>query len=189
MNRKHHNRGAVVFLLTVALFALFGCGPGLHRMMHHFHGMHAEHFDGMAHFGSRVMPFGHDRHRSGRGQRAAAVSHVFEKSESGVVYQVMANDADDADTIARIQEHLSRQVERIQRMNERMQSAKERRSERPYHRHRVGRVGLSRLAEFMDKITFSYGDLEDGGQITLSSEDSEVVEMLHAWLEREDKFN
>ena len=197
MNRFTSRRGISLTCLLISLFLLSGCGPRMHRMMHHFDEMSRGRMGEMHHFGERMMPFGYDgahgNHRDGHGdgEGMRAVSQVFEKSEDGILLQVIANDPEDAETIAQIQERLSVQAEQMTTMQENVDEMvgkmEERMARRGHGRDGFGRGfgnrGLPRLGEFVDQVSIEYSELDDGGQLAITSEDSEVVEMLHSWID------
>ncbi|MEM7129524.1 MAG: hypothetical protein AAF702_24540 [Chloroflexota bacterium] len=195
MNRLKSRKVVTFAFLAVSLLLLTGCGPMMHRMMHHFEEMHRGRMGEMRRFGEQMMPFGHGGMRGdGHGDEMRAVSQAWEKSENGVLFQVMANDAEDTDTITEIQERLAEQVEQMTNMEEmakEMAGKMEERMSRRGHRGNgfredgFGGRGLSRLSEFIDRVEIEYSDLDDGGQIAITSDDAEVVEMLHSWIDGE----
>ena len=132
---------------------------------------HAQHDQGHtteeADFAEReqtVMPFD-----------VTATLHIFEDTSTGGVQRVVANDAGDSENIALIRSHLKEEAEMFA----------EGQFSDPSYLHGEAMPGLADLEAAGEQglLEVSYSDLDDGGQITYSSEDPTVVIALHLWFQ------
>ena len=111
--------------------------------------------------GTEVMPFDLDR-----------TTHIFEKLENGGMQQVLSDDQD-ADQIQRIQAHLEEEAGRF--------------SQGDFHDpamiHGHDMPGLHELVMGYDKMSIVYSELENGGQILYTTQDSSMVVAVHTWFD------
>ena len=104
-----------------------------------------------------------------------ATLHVFEDTATGGVQRVVANDAGDSENIALIRSHLKEEAKMF---------AQGQFSD-PSYLHGEAMPGLADLEAAGEQglLEVSYSNLDDGGQITYSSEDPTVVIALHLWFQ------
>lgn len=111
--------------------------------------------------GTEVMPF--DLERS---------THIFEKIENGGVQQVVSDDGD-AEEVSLIQSHLAEIAERF--------------SDGDFHGpemiHGEHMPGLHELVMGHERISIEYAVLDNGGEITYSTEDPALIEAIHEWFD------
>ena len=110
--------------------------------------------------GAEVMPFDLTR-----------TTHTFTDLPDGGRETVVANEANDTEQIALIQDHLRMEVERF--------SAGD--FSDPEQIHGQDMPGLAQLEDGYTSITFVYEDLPNGGAIIYRTADSVLVTALHAW--------
>ena len=115
----------------------------------------------VAEIGSMVMPF--DLERS---------THVFEKTEFGGIQVVTSDDNDEAQ-VELIRDHLAEEAERFSRGD----------FHDPEMIHGEDMAGLHELVIGHDKLSITYSEVADGGEIRYASEDAEMIEAVHAWFD------
>jgi len=115
----------------------------------------------VAETGSEVMPF--DLERS---------THVFEKTDFGGVQTVVSDDRDEGQ-IASIRSHLAAEADRFARGD----------FHDPEMIHGDDMAGLHALVTGHDRLTITYRDVEDGGEIRYESRDESLVAAIHDWFD------
>lgn len=111
--------------------------------------------------GARVMPFDLDR-----------TTHVFEPVEDGGVQTVVSDDGD-AEQVALIRSHLAVEAEKFARGD----------FHDPAMIHGDDMAGMHALVMGHDRLTITYRDVADGGEIRYRTEDPELVSAVHSWFE------
>lgn len=111
--------------------------------------------------GSAVMPFDLE-----------STTHVFEKIEQGGLQTVVA-DADDAEQVSLIREHLSEEAERFARGD----------FHDPAMIHGHDMPGLHELVMGHEQLEVDYREVPRGAEIRYTSEDSVLVTAVHEWFE------
>ena len=161
MKLKKHSSSIVLVLILGTAVAQTDHGTMNHAQ--HDQGHTTEEAD-FAEREQAVMPFD-----------VNATLHIFEDTSTGGVQRVVANDAGDSENIALIRSHLKEEAEMF---------AQGQFSD-PSYLHGEAMPGLADLevAGEQGRLEVSYSDLDDGGQITYSSEDSTVVIALHLWFQ------
>jgi hypothetical protein len=112
--------------------------------------------------GGEVMPFDLE-----------ATTHVFEKNEEGGVQRVVADDPGDAGNVAAIRAHLREEADAFARGE----------FSDPAAIHGEDMPGLAELEAGAGRIGIRYEDVRAGAQITLRSEDQELVGAVHEWFD------
>ena len=139
------------YLLLFSITLLLGCGHSDHTG----HDRHAA----VAERGAHVMPFDLER-----------TTHIFTTQPMGGVQQVISDDGDE-EQIALIQSHLQEEVERFQVGD----------FDDPAMIHGDDMPGLQQLVTGHDKLTITYSDLSDGGQIVYETAEPDLIEAIHLW--------
>jgi len=116
----------------------------------------------VAEVGQAVMPFDLD-----------ATTHIFEKTEQGGIQQVVADDPDDADTIAQIRTHLAEQAERFAQGD----------FHNPQMIHGAAMPGLHELMMGAEQIVIEYSELPNGAQILYTTDDVDLITAIHSWFD------
>ena len=169
MNPKKYLRfaGLVIVLVGTVTF-FFGQAQTEHSDMDHAqHGSDHDAQEGNIDFTEReqaVMPFD-----------VTATLHIFRDTATGGVQRVIANDPADTENIALIRSHLEKEAASFAEGN----------FADPSYLHGEDMAGLSRLeaAGAANQLTVNYRDIENGGEITYSSEEADVVIALHLWFQ------
>ena len=112
--------------------------------------------------GAVVMPFDLD-----------ATTHVFTPTASGGVQAVVADDPDDVDSVAFVQEHLRFEAERF-RVGD---------FSDPERIHGDAMPGLAVLKDRYREIDVEFEATSIGATIVYSSQAPEVVDAVHAWFD------
>lgn len=122
-----------------------------------------ERLDEVAERGSRVMPFALER-----------TLHVFDKTDTGGIQQVIAKDAADSQQIALIRQHLSGLASRFAQGD----------FSGPKRIHGDAMPGVAALSTAAaGKVRFVYQALADGGQIDYRSDEPELVATIHRFFD------
>lgn len=101
-------------------------------------------------------------------------SEGFAKTANGGIMQIVAKSADDAEQIKLMQQYLQQTAMEYGKGDF---SSTER-------FHGTDIPGLAQMkADKANKIKYEYKALTDGGQIVFSTEDLQLLEALHAWLD------
>ena len=112
--------------------------------------------------GGQVMPFDLEK-----------TTHVFEKTETGGVQKVVADDSNDAEQVALIREHLEEEAAAFRRGD----------LSDPSEIHGEEMPGLEDLEDGAEEIDIRYSDLPDGAKIAYETSDPVLVTALHDWFE------
>ena len=110
--------------------------------------------------GAAVMPFDLE-----------ATTHIFAPTDDGGVQTVVADDPSDQEQIALVRSHLREEVAAF--------SSGDFGDPAAIHGHEM--PGLSVLEARSDRLTITYEDKPDGGEVTYRSSDPVVVQALHDW--------
>ncbi len=112
--------------------------------------------------GGQVMPFDLEK-----------TTHVFEKTETGGVQKVVADDPNDAEQVALIREHLEEEAAAFQQGD----------LSDPSEIHGEEMPGLVELEARAEEIDIRYSDLLDGAKIEYDTSDPALVTALHDWFD------
>ena len=112
--------------------------------------------------GTSVMPFDLDR-----------TTHHFQKTDSGGVQTVVADDPQDTTQIGLIQQHLRHEADQFSRGD----------FTDPARIHGTDMPGLAALRDSVGKITVGYETTADGARITYTTTDAALIGALHAWFD------
>ena len=113
--------------------------------------------------GAEVMPFKLD-----------ATTHVFTKTATGGLQQVVAKDPKDSEQIAMIRVHLGQIAQAFQRRD----------FSGPTQTHDAQMPGLAKLkAAGPGELTIRYRELANGAQVEYSSRSPEVITAIHEWFD------
>ena len=168
MNPKKYLRFVGLVVVLAGAVTFFGQAQTEHSGMNHAqHGSNHDAQEGNPNFAEReqaVMPFD-----------VSATLHIFEDTATGGVQRVIANDPADTGNIALIRSHLKEEAASFAEGN----------FADPSYLHGEDMAGLSRLeaAGAANQLTVNYRDIENGGEITYSSEEADVVIALHLWFQ------
>jgi mono/diheme cytochrome c family protein len=113
--------------------------------------------------GAQVMPFDLER-----------TTHIFEKLDNGGLQQVISDDGDAAQ-IALIRTHLADETTRFGQGD----------FHDPQMIHGADMAGLHELVTGAERITITYSDVEDGGQILFITDDADLIAAVHAWFDQQ----
>ncbi len=112
--------------------------------------------------GAKVMPFDLEE-----------TTHVFEKTETGGVKKVVADDPNDAEQVALIREHLEEEAAAFRRGD----------LSDPSEIHGEEMPGLEDLEAGAEEMDIRYSDLPDGAKIEYETSDTALVAALHDWFD------
>lgn len=113
--------------------------------------------------GAQVMPFS-----------LSSTTHIFTKTESGGLQQVIARNPQDTDQIAMIRTHLSKIADQFRHGD----------FSGPTETHGPRMPGLAKLkAAKPGQISVRYGELPNGAQIEYSTKSETLVAALHDWFD------
>ncbi|MGZ8094940.1 MAG: aspartate carbamoyltransferase [Methylosarcina sp.] len=119
--------------------------------------------DEVAKRGAQVMPFGLEK-----------TTHIFTKTATGGVQQVVVKNEDDAPQIKLIREHLSKISGEFSRGD----------FSGPARIHGEDMPGLAALrAAQPGRIKIEYKDLPNGAEIVYSSDDPGLIKAIHDWFD------
>jgi len=110
--------------------------------------------------GSHVMPFD-----------LTQTTHIFEMTESGGVQQVIAKNTDDTEQVALIQQHLQHEAMMFSTGD----------FSDPTSLHGDAMPGIKELTAGAAHINVEYAALPDGGQITFTTQDLQLITAIHRW--------
>jgi hypothetical protein len=103
-----------------------------------------------------------------------ATTHVFTKTKSGGVQQVIAKNANDTRQIRLIREHLKKIADQFSQGD----------FSGPTHIHDADMPGLAELkAAKPFQIKVQYREIKTGGEIAYATKNSELVVALHKWFD------
>lgn len=100
-------------------------------------------------------------------------THVFDKSDTGGVQSVTADDAKDSEQIRLIREHLRKEADAFARGD----------FDDPARIHGDDMPGLAELRAGHNQVTVTYEELGDGARITYTTADPTLVHALHRWFD------
>ena len=118
--------------------------------------------DEVAERGSHVMPFDLEK-----------TLHIFDKTDTGGLQQVIANNASDSEQISLIRQHLADIAAHFAKGD----------FSGPKTIHGDDMPGVKLLSANASKVQFVYQDLPNGGQITYRSEDPELIGAIHRYFD------
>jgi hypothetical protein len=164
-----------VFTLALATTLLASCAhhpAGDHASMGHSAMDHAAHMQAMASAdrhaevsarGHHVMPFS-----------LQATEHVFAKTASGGVQQVVVRDPSDAKQVSLVRQHLREIHEQFLKGD----------FSGPTHIHGADMPGLAQLKSARPgQIDIAYQDIPAGAQLTYATREAKLVTALHQWFD------
>ena len=112
--------------------------------------------------GAQVMPFDLEK-----------TTHVFEKTQTGGVQKVVADDPNDAEQVALIREHLEEEAAAFRRGD----------LSDPSEIHGEEMPGLEDLEAGAEKMDIRYSELPDGAKIEYQTSNPVLVAALHEWFD------
>lgn len=112
--------------------------------------------------GASVMPFD-----------LSQTTHTFKKTNDGGIQQVIAKDNNDTQQISLIQMHLQMETSLFQKGN----------FSDPMELHGRTMPGTQELSQGAKNISIIYSDLPNGGQITYSTKDTNLITAIHTWFD------
>lgn len=118
--------------------------------------------DAVAERGSHVMPFNLEK-----------TLHIFDKTETGGIQQVIAKDAGDGEQIALIRWHLSVLAKRLAQGD----------FSGPQRIHGNDMPGVKELSAAGGRVRFDYRELPNGAEIEYRTEDKSLVEAVHRYFD------
>ncbi len=136
-------------------------------------------------YATGAFAFGEGQERDARQEQVAdrgaevmtfdleATTHVFEKTDTGGVQKVVADDPDDAENVTAIRKHLKEEADVFSRGE----------FSDPASIHGEDMPGLAELEAGVESVEVRYEDLPDGAQIVLESDDPELVAAVHDWFD------
>lgn len=112
--------------------------------------------------GSHVMPFALEK-----------TLHVFNKTKTGGIQQVIAKDAADSEQIGLVRSHLSQLATHFAEGD----------FSGPRRIHGDDMPGVKALASAAGKMRFVYRDLPNGAEIEYRTEDKPLIEAIHSYFD------
>lgn len=112
--------------------------------------------------GAEVMPFDLEE-----------TTHVFEKTRTGGVQKVVADDPNDAEQVGLIREHLEEEAAAFRRGD----------LSEPSEIHGEEMPGLQELEAGSEEIDIRYSDLPDGAKVEYEISDPDLAAALHGWFD------
>lgn len=138
--------------------------------------LHAEHMKAAS---KQPAQTGHGRHAAvnERGDQAMGFSHLktthhFRLSADGGAIEVVANDAQDADSLAQIRQHLSEIANQFSAGDFTL----------PQRIHAQTPPGALKLKELKAQIKYRYEDTESGGRVRITTNNPRAREAMHSFL-------
>lgn len=116
----------------------------------------------VAAIGAEVMPFDLER-----------TTHIFEKIDNGGVQQVLVDAPDDIEQVALIRQHLAEEADRFAKGD----------FHDPIMIHGDEMPGLHDLISGAKQIQIEYSEIENGGQILYTTDNSSLVSAIHSWFD------
>lgn len=114
--------------------------------------------------GAEVMPFDLD-----------ATTHRFTKTSDGGVQTVTADDPSDQTQVRLIREHLLEERDNFSRGD----------FDDPARIHGMDMPGVAELSAGYERIDVSYSEVPGGAELTYATGESDLVEAVHAWFDRQ----
>ena len=143
-------------LLALGLLVGIGVGYGISSLVR------ARRLAAIAARGAQVMPFNLD-----------TTTHRFTPTAQGGIQKVTADDPGDTEDIRLIRTHLQHEANRFRSGD----------FSDPEAIHGPTMPGLAELRAGAARITVTYRDLPDGGEISYSSNDPGLVQAIHSWFD------
>jgi hypothetical protein len=112
--------------------------------------------------GSHVMPFDLEK-----------TLHIFDKTDTGGIQQVIAKDGADTEQIDLARSHLAQLAAGFAKGD----------FSGPSRIHGDDMPGLKALASAAGKVSFAYRDLPNGAEIEYRSEDKQLIEAVHSYFD------
>ncbi|WP_445367787.1 aspartate carbamoyltransferase [Methylomonas sp. BW4-1] len=112
--------------------------------------------------GSHVMPFALEK-----------TLHIFNKTDTGGIQQVIAKDAADSQQIGLVRSHLSQLATHFAAGD----------FSGPQRIHGDDMPGLNALASAAGKVSFAYRELPNGAEIEYRSEDKQLIGAVHSYFD------
>ncbi len=112
--------------------------------------------------GASVMPFDLNQ-----------TTHIFKKTDSGGIQQVIAKDPKNSSQISLIRMHLKMEAELFQKGD----------FADPAKLHGTDMPGLNNLSKGASEIKITYSDLANGGQITYFTDNKDLAAAIHSWFD------
>lgn len=116
----------------------------------------------VAAIGAQVMPFDLER-----------TTHIFEKIDNGGVQQVLVDAPDDIEQVALIRQHLAEEADLFAKGD----------FHDPIMIHGDEMPGLHDLISGAKQIQIEYSEIENGGQILYTTDNSSLVSAIHIWFD------
>ena len=104
-----------------------------------------------------------------------ATTHTFTKTEAGGVQVVVADDPADLAQVRLVRAHLREEATKFRTGD----------YDDPARIHGMDMPGVAELSAGHERVTITYRDVENGGELRYSSEDPSLVRALHAWFDRQ----
>ncbi len=112
--------------------------------------------------GQNVMPFD-----------LSQTTHIFKKTDNGGVQQVVVKDDKDTQQISLIRMHLQMEAGLFQKGD----------FQDPAKLHGISMPGLQALSNGASQMKIVYTDLSNGGQITYTTNNKDLVNNIHTWFD------
>ena len=112
--------------------------------------------------GATVMPFNLNQ-----------TTHIFKKTNDGGIQQVVVKDANNTSQISLIRMHLQMEAQSFQKGD----------FQDPAKLHGGNMPGLQDLSSGAAQMKITYSDLPNGGQITYTTSNTNLVTSIHTWFD------
>lgn len=112
--------------------------------------------------GAQVMPFDLNK-----------TTHIFKKTDNGGIQQVVVKDDKDTQQVSLIHMHLHMEAEMFQKGD----------FQDPTKLHGMNMAGLQDLEKGASQIKIVYTDLSNGGQISYTTANKNLVNSIHTWFD------
>ncbi|MDD5277684.1 MAG: aspartate carbamoyltransferase [Methylovulum sp.] len=122
----------------------------------------AERLDAVVERGVHVMPFNLDK-----------TLHIFNKTDSGGIQQVIAKNTEDNEQISLIRQHLAGIAAHFAQGD----------FSGPQRIHGNDMPGVKELASAAGRVQFNYHDLPNGGQIDYVTTEPELIAAIHRYFD------
>ncbi len=149
------------FLLPLIIASLLAIG-GIGAFMFYHYSSLAQRQAIIHNKGESVMPFD-----------LSQTTHIFKKTDTGGIQQVIAKDPKNTQQISLIRMHLQMEAGLFQKGDFRD----------PMTLHGNSMPGVQELSQGAKNIAISYVDLPNGGQITYNTNDTNLINSIHTWFD------
>ncbi len=112
--------------------------------------------------GATVMPFNLNQ-----------TTHIFKKTDTGGIQEVVVKDANNTSQISLIRMHLQMEAQLFQKGD----------FQDPAKLHGGNMPGLQALSNGASQIKIVYEDVPNGGQITYTTSNTSLVTSIHTWFD------